>query len=525
MRFSKRLISVLLAALLLVGMIPFGALTVSADSAEPSDDSSSALTIERRFRKSTVSLSSTGANVDLATTGHYDIAVGKKVITSDNYTDVYGDGRVKYDPNTKVLTLNNPDPRKLERAYGDSYGMIHINASGVTVRGTYHMDRAYSEAGIKSDNSVTLDGSFTFYGNETGAHANEDIVVTGGSITAFGSKQGAMAGNLIVNGGVFKAVATGTGADADGILVEKLYANRGLSRIEAQGNGSAFTGDEISFDKTRITSDDSFFSPSARTIMRGDLKDVAKSFVIEPFSGSYYDVWVGSRQVDSENYTDIFGDGKASYDPATKTLTLADPTLVGGHTKNYDLSCFRIYATDDLTVKGSYHMTEDELLLIPGAGADGNDYMLYGGVYSGKNLTLDGSFTFAGNKFSVYAEEDLTVQSGSLTALGSTNLGMRGYDVSINNDVVRFEAMCSGYPIYAEHHIDIGDQLEFVTPVNGMVAQSQSQGYQYIVDTDTTSAARHVVLENHGPVTSYNVFLGSKQVTSRNMSDILYDGG
>ena len=39
-----------------------------------------------------------------------------------------------------------------------------------------------------------------------------------------------------------------------------------------------------------------------------------------------YDLWVGGEQVTDANMSDIFGDGKASYDPSTKTLTLAyDP--------------------------------------------------------------------------------------------------------------------------------------------------------------------------------------------------------
>lgn len=42
-------------------------------------------------------------------------------------------------------------------------------------------------------------------------------------------------------------------------------------------------------------------------------------------------LWVGGVEVTSENASNILGDGKASYDAATKTLTLNGATLSGYH--------------------------------------------------------------------------------------------------------------------------------------------------------------------------------------------------
>ena len=531
MKTTQRLLSILLSLMIVFSVftvIPGSASAQTVGDSDP-DGSADCLRIDRRAGGDDGDLAEIGADADLAETGHYDIAVGKKVITSDNYRDVYGDGTVKYNPSTKVLTLNNPDPKKLERAYDNDYGFIHINADGVTVKGTYHMDKAYSLYGISADKSFALDGSFTFRGNDTGAQANGDITINGGSVTVIGPRYGISATNLTVNAGNLKAVAAGSGAESSGIIVENMIVGNNITRIEMQGNECAFIGDGINFNKTRITAPaDAFFHPYDRTIISPDLSGTAKSAVIEPFGGSYYDVWVGSRRVDSQNYTDIFGDGKASYDPGTKTLTLSDPTLTGGFVSSESKTnnFFRIYALDDLTVKGSYHMTADDLHLHTYFDEEEGkevEKKLYGGIYSGNNLTLDGSFSFAGEKFCVYAEKDLNIQSGSLKAFGCDNIGLRGDVINIAKTVSKIDAEAS-YPLYGASDIGLSNQLTLTAPSNGGLAKDTGDGYVYIIDLDTNKPAKHVVLEYQGPVINYDVYLGTKQVTSKNMDDIFGDG-
>ena len=530
MKTTQRLLSILLSLMMIFSVfsvIP-GSASAQTVGYDDSDGSADSLRIERRAGGDDSDLAVTGADADLAETGHYNISVGKKVITSDNYRDVYGDGTVKYNPSTKVLTLNNPDPKKLEGAYAEDYGMVHVNDSGVTVTGTYHMDKAYSLYGIAGDFTVKINGNFTFYGSQTGAQANESIIINGGNVTCYGSENGITARELTVNAGNLKSVATGSG-DTDGILVDNITIGNNITRIEARGASSAVVCDGIEFNKTRITSPaDAFFHPWDRSIVKPDLSGTATSAVIEPFGGSYYDVWVGSRHVDSENYTDIFGDGKASYDPGTKTLTLSDPTLIGGYvqsdsnTNNF----FRIYALDDLTVKGSYHMTADDLHLYTYFDEEEGtekEKKLYGGIYSGSDLTLDGSFSFAGEKFCVYAEKNLNIQSGSLKAFGSENIGLRGDVIDIAKTVSKIDAEAS-YPFYGASNIGLSNQLTFTAPSNAGLAKDTVDGYVYVIDLDTNKPAKHVVLEYQGPVTNYNVYLGTKQVTSKNMDDIFGDG-
>ena len=117
-----------------------------------------------------------------------------------------------------------------------------------------------------------------------------------------------------------------------------------------------------------------------------------------------YDLWLGDTQVTSKNKDDILNDGgKAKYDPETDTLTLNEPVIEGSVNDSSGYSCVIFSKGVDLTVEGSYHMSPTE-------------------IYSGLrveegSLTLAGDFAFYAMYFSaVYASDDVTVSSGSLTA-------------------------------------------------------------------------------------------------------------
>ena len=170
------------------------------------------------LRESSVDLAPVGGDLDLAGTGHYDIAVGKKVVTENNYRDVLEDGgSVKYDPDTKTLTLNNP---RITEAYQETYGAIHINADGVTVQGTFHMTGAVSQYGFYAVNGAVLNGNFTFYGTESGISATTCEIV----------------------GGTIKGV--GTGADSEGLYCDDLFIYSTITKLEMSGALYIYSGAE-----------------------------------------------------------------------------------------------------------------------------------------------------------------------------------------------------------------------------------------------------------------------------------------
>ena len=439
----------------------------------------------------------------------YNLAVGDKVVTDNNYTDIFGDGSAKYDPSTHTLTLNNPN-RNIKRAYGQSYGVIHLNDPNAhyTVKGTYHMTGALSDAGLECVGSLTLDGNFTFYGADYGVAANDEITIKSGSVKAIATS---------VYTGSNHCIGILSGSPTDPTQKSVLRVNPGVTRIEAKGDNYAINTD--SFDapgyKPSYPAGAYFLDDDeVLNFVEEDLSGLVKNIVIEPSNATDYDVWVGARRVTSANKDDILGDGgKAKYDPSTKTLTLNDPEITKYYRVFNSDTTTLISSNDDLTIKGSYHM--------------GNpDPLPWRCVASQKSLTLDGSFTFKAKNYALVTNNDITISSGTLYAESQEKItiGSIAGDIIVKNDVIRLEAKCNGdaYPLYADN-ITLGSKVAITTPANSTIGKDQDN-HQLVIDTGHgNSSARHVIIEQ-GEVENYPLYIASAQVTSRNCTDVFGDG-
>ncbi len=106
-----------------------------------------------------------------------------------------------------------------------------------------------------------------------------------------------------------------------------------------------------------------------------------------------YNVWIGGKQVTSENMGDVLGSGSGSvkYDPATSTLTLDKPAF----SKSTHESGAQIYAEGvNLTIRGTAGIDE------------GDDCAI---CIKGGNLTVETEDLKAtGNDTAIFAEKDIT---------------------------------------------------------------------------------------------------------------------
>ncbi len=106
-----------------------------------------------------------------------------------------------------------------------------------------------------------------------------------------------------------------------------------------------------------------------------------------------YNVWIGGKQVTSENMDDVLGSGSGSvkYDPATSTLTLDKPAF----SKSTHESGAQIYAEGvNLTIRGTAGIEE------------GDDCAI---CIKGGNLTVETEDLKAtGNDTAIFAEKDIT---------------------------------------------------------------------------------------------------------------------
>ena len=452
MQKLRRPLSILLSLIMIFSVFTVIPITASAEDdvdrvPELIEESDGALPVLSAAKND---LSGTGAS--------YKIAVGDRLVNDSNCSDVYGDGRVIYNPSTKVLTLNEPI---ITSTYenNDNLGAIQIQTDGVTVRGGYTMSSAISQYGLKvSDgNHVTLEGNFTFSGKHIGVLAN----------------------SLTVNSGSVTAVSSGTQASACAIYSENFAVNSGITMVEMQAPYCVFIGDKLTMNGARLD-DDALFLADERAILNSDMRNYATHAVIRKFTGTYYDLWLGSRHVDSLNCTDIYGDGKASFDPSTNTLTLNEPDIVGAHT--YADSTLenneKIYTGYDLTIRGSYH-TESFPLLYSGTSPFGRTY-LQTGVYSTKSLTLDGDFSFTAKDKAVYGAAGVTVSSGSLKAVSTTDCAVYSSSgaFTVNNGVVTVDMQGGQYTALAKS-IVLGDRMTISYPEIGIIMKADDTYYTF----------------------------------------------
>lgn len=127
--------------------------------------------------------------------------------------------------------------------------------------------------------------------------------------------------------------------------------------------------------------------------------------VVPPYSE--FNIWVGDTRVSTATCADILGDGTASYDPETHTLTLDNPNIT---TTKEDAV---IYSDGiDLTVKGFYRMNE----------ALGN----YGIFAKNGMLTMEGDFTFRGSSVGIYTDNNPLAVKGTLRAYGIVPIACLG---------------------------------------------------------------------------------------------------
>ena len=474
MRIIKSFLAVLLALLLLLGTFSVSALDLSKKDAE----------IDTALERSNFK--------EIAQTGvtDYGILVGKTYVTSDNMNDVLDDGgSVKYVASSKTLVLNNP----VISEYYDDDGIIVLSNSGITLTGTFHMNRAISKYGIASSTDIIFNGDFTFYGIDNGVIANDNIMVQGGTL-----------------------IGIATGDNSDGIYLApegSLDIKGGIRKVRGQGTNTAILTDIINLENARVTDPkDAYFSSDAAAFLNPERTELLKDITIEPFSGTMYDVWVGYRRVMSDNLDDVLDDGgSVKYDPDKKTITLDNPSINGGHNLSDNSNMFKICSADDLTVEGRYTM---------------NSADTYGAIRCDGDLTVAGDFTLTGSGVCLYSHKNIIIKSGNLNSSGDFEIAVLATDgtVTIGGDITKADIQAKSYPIWAKK-ISLSNDIKITEPENANIGADPSADCEFIINSENR-AAKHVIFECKDPnYKEYNLWVGSIRVTSSNYSDILEDGG
>ena len=299
----------------------------------------------------------------------YNLWLGETQVTYANRNDILGDGgKAKFNPATNTLTLDNPTINGMYfYPKWDYYSKIFSTGMNLTVEGRYSMNDLEGNFDIYvEEGSVTLAGDFTLKTYGTAVFSEHDMVFKSGTFALYGKSPSAITS---YNKAIFES---------------------GVKRVELSAERKTvgtFSG-IILADNLLVTSPDDF-EITGRNI---EIDHV----IIGPCAE--YDLWLGSTRVTNKNKRNILGDGKASYDVDTQTLTLDNPTISEPYDQNGE-TCF-IHSETDLTIKGSFNPT--------------NSFKK--GVDCLGNLTLDGIFSFPATDKAVTVSKNMTVRSGLVAA-------------------------------------------------------------------------------------------------------------
>ena len=414
---------------------------------------------------------------------NYDIWVKGTQVTALNANDVLGDGTVSYDPSLKTLTLNGTD------IYASSGDAIRNELLDLTINiiGTNKVESKYHNA-LSSTKNMTITGTglATFQGHENGIRTNGNLVIMDGCrVYAVGRGIGDYAGvygdsgkTLTINHSLLDAKET---YSSKGVI----YGFQNVNIIDSR----------IDEPKYPIT-----WNASNHRYENTDGERVKGHIVIDYHT---YELYVVGTQVTSSNANDVLGDGKVSYDPGTKTLTLNGVNRSAGSNNAINNS-----------IQG---------LKINLVGVNTFTSSASGVISNGKDFTIEGKgrLYVSGRTGIEAANCNLTIQGGCfINAYGTGNgaygsiRGNAANTLTINASWVSTTTNSTSVTTITGFGNLILTDASITTPENGYYSVPK------IYDANGNPFYSQVIVSPN----PYNLWVAGTQVTAANANDVLEDG-
>jgi len=404
----------------------------------------------------------------------YDLWICGTQVTSDNCGDlseIYGvEGTVKYDPDSKTLTLQNA---KLN-IKGEVYCIwSKINGLTIKVSGTNELNAVDAVIVVYAPTTITGGGTLNARSEEYAAiYARET--------------------NLTIKGCIVNAKGNYGIVGYDGSKEKLLISN---ATVTAEGgDGSICDFKEITLEDCAIT------QPAGAVVDKGAIRLSGEKVTSEvKIVQTKYDLWINDTQVTSDNCGDLSGidgvEGTVKYDPDSKTLTLEGAKL------NVRSSCIGS-KIDGLTIKvsGTNELNAEILAAVA--------------VSAPATITGGGTLNVKSEEYATicaYNETDLTIKDCIVNAKGKWGIaGEYGSEkLLISNATVRVEgengSICSLKEITLE-------DCAITQPAGAVFDESK---HAVVLNGEVVTSK--VVIE---PVTYYALEICGTQVTSGNCGDL-----
>ena len=427
-------------------------------------------------------------NVEITTSEVYDLVVGNQRVYSKNASDILGNGEASYDPETNTLTLKKDFTLTDDRAIP----VVRNNISGLTLNAEsgITLTREGFGAAIITEEDMTLTGRMTITGGVgilvgdaqlTVKDADLDISSGGGAIIGRLGEEFGKTSRLVIDNSKISAKNDEAGA------------------VYGFPNG-------IELDNCGILTGDCEIKDGC--ILESYVDDPLPVSEVEITNAEIYGLEIAGQKVTSDNMDDILGNGEASYDPETNTLTLKKDITCNKDNTEGATPCIS-NRIDGLTVKaeGEVTLTREEF------GAC---------IYSEADMTLTGKMNVSGGAGILVTDSTLTITDAEINAVGNSSSGITGgrfgneSKLVINNSTVIAVSHDEEEGSGAITGFGKGIELIDSALAPGCVINDGS-----VCGSDGVTPAGSAEAD---PVVKFDLYVYGTQVTSGNMTDILGDG-
>ncbi len=220
----------------------------------------------------------------------YDIQVNGTQVSASNAADVLGDGKVSFDPATRILTLKSADIAATGKPAICSKSLMGIAVIG--------------------DCSLTSDVDALQVDENTAINGEGKLVISSTGGAAILAKSQLSISDIAV-----------TASGLKGLWGQGEHATLRMNKAELKAKGSegsvgGFTA--ISLDGCRLVAPNGAVNNNGQIEVNGAL--CTEEVVIN--KTVYYPLYIFGKQVSSENYADVMGDGTVKFDSDNHILTL-----------------------------------------------------------------------------------------------------------------------------------------------------------------------------------------------------------
>lgn len=375
-------------------------------------------------------------NSDISVKPHlvqsYGLKIFGKLVTVDNYDDILEDGSCSYDPDTKTLTLLNPNDDTGEERISFYQGIVTpydltINSSTNTQITSAHVEN-YN--GISGDISIVCGGTLTL---------NFDKKLDIKTLESNGISAAIYTNNLVINKGTYDLIGNTYGIYATGTITVNSANSPYIS---------SYTSNTTAIMSSGMNLNGAYVYGSTEEYVEGtttNLLQKGQSPVIISFASlsKQYDLWVSGVRITDDNKNN---GTNYKYDSDTNTLTLTgyipgvdgygiyclgDLNIKVGSEENKDISIYNftssvmgesygIYCDGDLLISSDY---DDSTLHVTSCDASLRSI----GIYCDGILTITSKVEAKSNK-TYNTGNEFSISAGTWARGG---IGVAGQDPSV----------------------------------------------------------------------------------------------